>query len=261
MDDYDIIFDCTAKNEILHFLSYTIKDKTILSLCITNRAQNLLCVTNTEGNPYEIRKTFLAKIIQDTKNYYLEGTGCYSPTFLATKCDISALLNLAIRDVNLAFEDNLLPESTIYTYDRKGVLADKLHRYTLEDDSISLIVSDETLLDAQELPDVANGHISVLYGRYSADGHEIYLTDFAQQEDAKQIDINSDGLIEYIGEFRYSTENKGEYSKEAESDITLLAADNSVNTNNPLLALRNPSGDITFYLYIDNKLELMLERK
>ena len=259
LDNYDIIVDCTASNEVLWFLSYAIKDKLLLSLCITNHAQNLLCISNNTGNPFEIQKAFLSNIEQDTDNYYVEGTGCFDPTFLASNSDINALLNLAIRDIDKSFSKGSDPGSVIYSYDDRGILSDHLTVYTLADKSIKLIVSSETLLDAEEVPDVADGKIGQLFGTYSLDGKEIFLSKFVPQaivetERLAIAEISFD-ILEYIGEYRYSSENAGEYNTKDRENMASLAADEHVNTYNPLLALRNPDGSVTFFLYIDDKLE------
>ena len=258
LKDYDVVIDCTASNELLHFLSYSLKDKLLLSMCITNRSQNLLCISNADGNPFEIRKAYLAKIVQDTRNYYIEGTGCYSPTFLATNSDIATLVNMAMRGINKNFESNNVPRTYIYSYDDRGVIADYLYKYQLTD-GLSLIISNETLLDIEEMQDSATGTIGKLYGCYSHDGRTIFVTHGVPEDDNPTInDIIevSQGVINYVGEYRYSTEMQGEYSKDALDNIIELSTREDVNTNNPLLALRNIDGSTTFYLYIDNKLEL-----
>lgn len=258
LKDYDVVIDCTASNELLHFLSYSLKDKLLLSMCITNRSQNLLCISNADGNPFEIRKAYLAKIVQDTRNYYIEGTGCYSPTFLATNSDIATLVNMAMRGINKNFESNNVPRTYIYSYDDRGVIADYLYKYQLTD-GLSLIISNETLLDIEELQDSATGTIGKLYGCYSHDGRTIFITHCVSEDDyktAEDILAVSQGVIDFIGEYRYSTERNGEYSAEMVNYMRELSSRDDVNTNNPLLALRNIDGTTTFYLYIDARLEL-----
>ena len=258
LKEYDVIIDCTASNELLHYLSYSIKDKLLLSMCITNRSQNLLCISNADGNPFEIRKAYLAKIVQDTRNYYIEGTGCYSPTFLATNSDIATLVNIAMRGINKNFESNNVPRTYIYSYDDRGVIAEYLHKYQLTD-GLALIVSNETLLDIEELQDSSSGIIGKLYGCYSNDGRTIFITHCVSEDDYKTVDdilAVSQGVIDFIGEYRYSTERNGEYPAEMVDYMRELSSRDDVNTNNPLLALRNTDGTTTFYLYIDGRLEL-----
>ena len=234
-------------------------NKLLLSMCITNRSQNLLCISNADGNPFEIRKAYLAKIVQDTRNYYIEGTGCYSPTFLATNSDIATLVNMAMRGINKDFENNKVPHTYIYSYDDRGVVADYLHKYQLND-GLSLIVSKETLLDIEEMQDSASGIIGKLYGCYGQDGRTIFITHGVSEDDTNAVhDILevSQGVIDFIGEYRYSAENYGEYSAELVDYMKELSSKEDVNTNNPLLALRNTDRTTTFYLYIDEKLEEM----
>lgn len=73
LDGYDLIIDCTGSNEMLHFLSYAASNMEIISMCITNHANDLLCISSKDGNPFEQRKTYLSRIEQDTKNFYVEG--------------------------------------------------------------------------------------------------------------------------------------------------------------------------------------------
>lgn len=259
LENFEVIIDCTASNELLHYLSYSMNENLLLSICITNRSQNLLCISNADGNPFEIRKAYLAKIVQDTRNYYVEGTGCYSPTFLATNSDIAALVNMAVRGINKHFENKQIPRTYIYSYDARGVVADCLYTYQLSD-GLSLIISKETLLDIEEMQDSETSVIGILYGCYSYDGRTIFITHCIPEYDMRAINdilYVSQGVIDYVGEYRYSTENDGEYSSETLNHIKELSIRENINTNNPLLALRNTNGSTTFYLYIDGQLEEM----
>ena len=143
--DYDLIIDCTGSNELLHFISYAVPETDVVSLCITNRSSNLLCISSKDGNPFELRKAYLSRIEQDTKNFYLEGSGCYSPTFLATNSDIASLLNLFVRELNQRVEHDEVLHSTIWSHDKRGVLADRLKTYKLEGYDIRMTVSSETI--------------------------------------------------------------------------------------------------------------------
>ena len=64
----------------------------------------------------------------------------------------------------------------------------------------------------------------------------------------------SKGLIDYIGDYSYSGEQADTYSQSSLDLIASKAEDPTINTNNPLLAVRNPDGSITFFLYINNEL-------
>ena len=258
IENYDLIIDCTGSNEMLHFLSYAVKNTDIISLCITNKAKELLCITNKNGNPFELRKTYLSRIEQDTKNFYIEGSGCYSPTFLAKQCDISALVNLAIKDIDKVFSDNSLMTSTIYSYDKRGIVADKLITYKLDGYDITLNISSETLYDAEEILDVDDLIIGHALGCYSSDGTQIMLTHIIESNSAVEILEDafntSKGIIDYIGDFCYSGPDIDTYNETSLNIIAHKAADSSINTNNPLLIVRNPDSSLSFFLYINNEL-------
>lgn len=256
--DFDLIFDCTGSNEMLHFLSYAVPDITIISLCITNHANNLLCISSNDGNPFELRKAYLSRIEQDTKNFYFEGSGCFSPTFLARNCDIDALVNLAIREIDNSLTAGEDVRSSIWSYDRRGVISDKLQKYKLEEYGINMTICTETIMDGEDLPDDQNGQIGYILGTYSRDGSTIMVTHMisSTNAEAKLTDAynTSQGIIDYIGDIRYSTETKGTISDGTFAIMRSKAEDDSINTLNPLLALRNPDGSFSFFLYIDSKL-------
>ena len=258
LDNFDLIIDCTGSNEMLHFLSYATSNIDIISMCITNHANDLLCITNKDGNPFELRKAYLSRIEQDTKNFYIEGEGCYSPTFLANYCDIASLVNLALRDLNLSMDKGTLMHSTIYSYSERGIIADRISTYKLEGYDITLNVSKETLYDAEEMNDSADGAIGYIFGSYSKDGKQIMITHIVDALNAEGLLSDafetSKGLIDYIGDYRYSGEKSETYSASSFELIASKAEDCSINTNNPLLAVRNPDGSNTFFLYINNEL-------
>lgn len=256
--DYDLIIDCTGSNEMLHFLSYALKDKDIISLCITNHSNELVCVSNSDGNPFELRKAYLSRIEQDTKNFYAEGEGCYSPTFLAKYSDISALVNLCLKELDSVFGENQTFHSAIYGYCKSGILIDRINTLRLDGYDLILNVSEETLLDAKELEYPIEGNLGYILGCYSADHKQILITHIVSAETAieelQDAYDTSKGIIDYIGDYAYSKFDSDSYSNEMLDILEAKASDPEVNTNNPLLALRTKNGEIFFYLYINNQL-------
>lgn len=258
LESYDLIIDCTGSNEMLHFLSFAINDKDIISLCITNHANELVCVTNADGNPFELRKAYLSRIEQDTKNFYSEGNGCYSPTFLAKYSDIATLVNICIRDLDKSFICGDKFHSAIFGYCESGILIDRIHTLKLEGYDIILNVPEEALLDAKELYHTMDGNLGYVLGGYSSNGKQILITHIVPAQSAKEELENafaiSKGIIDYLGDFTYSNSESDSFSKEMADSMSCKAADSDINTNNPLLALRTQNGDIVFYLYINNQL-------
>lgn len=255
---FDFIIDCTGSNELLHFLSYAVPDIPIVSLCITNHSNDLLCVTNKHGNPFELRKAYLSRIEQDTKNFYLEGSGCYAPTFLARNCDIASLVHLSIREINTAIDAGAIPNSMVISHDSRGVLIDQIETYKAENLDIWLSVPSEALFDAEDLADDAQGELGYLLGCFSRDGKMIMLTHVVSPDEAEEVLRDafqtSKSIIDYIGDYTYSGEKADTFTKETLELLRTKAEDQSINTNNPLLALRNPDGTVSFFLYINNGL-------
>ena len=106
--------------------------------------------------------------------------------------------------------------------------------------------------------DSPDGAIGYIFGSYSKDGKQIMITHIVDALNAEELLSDafetSKGLIDYIGDYRYSGEQPETYSASSVELIASKAEDCSINTNNPLLAVRNPDGSITFFLYINNEL-------
>lgn len=255
---YDLVIDCTGNNEMLHFLSYAIPESDVISLCITNHANELVCVSSADGNPFELRKAYLSRIEQDTKNFYVEGTGCYSPTFLACNCDIASLVNLALRDLNYAIGNDKKMHSVIYSHTDRGVLADRIQTYKLEGYDIVLNVPQEVMLDAEEMDDVKTGPIGFVLGAYGRDGKQIMVTHVLDAQDAEssliQIYQHTKGIVDYIGDYDYSGEKSGTFRQKSIDLLRAKAADSEINTRNPLLIVKNTDGSLSFFLFINNGL-------
>lgn len=253
--DYDLIIDCTGRNEILHFISYALSDTDIISLAITNKAKELLCISNRNGNPFELRKAYLSAIAQNTRDYYVEGSGCYEPTFKAAYFDICSLVNLCIRELNSCMDNDRLITSTVFRYGNSGVIADRLHSYRLQDSDIMLNIPDEVLLDAEDLPESFSDYLGFILGSYSKNGKQIMVTHIIASEKADELLDNifntSKGIIDYIGDVAYSGLESGSIRQESFEDIAAKADDKEINTNNPLLAVRNPEGDFSFFIYLN----------
>lgn len=257
--EYDLLIDCTGSNELLHFLSYAVPEKEIISMCITNHSRNLLMFSSNDGNPFELRKMYLSKIEQDTKNFYVEGSGCYSPTFFATYSDISTLVNLAIKELNEKISMGQLLHSVIWSYDNRGIIADRLKTYELPNSRIRMTIPSETLMDGEDMFYSSNEEIGYLLGGYSADGTIVMVSHIIESENAKShLDYAfrlSGGIIDYLGDYVYSDGDKGSYKPKYQDIMAAKAADENININNPVLATRNLDGTLSFYLYLAGKLE------
>jgi hypothetical protein len=160
--------------------------------------------------------------------------------------------------LNANIEKGCLPHSIIWSHDKRGVLADRLQTYKLEGYEIRMTISSETMYDGEDMEDSPNGHIGYLLGSYSKDGQLIMVTHFVDALNAEHYLSDafetSKGIIDYIGDFDYSDSETETYKIESFNQIAHKASDNSINTCNPLLAIRHTDGTISFFLFINNKL-------
>ncbi|MEJ8763698.1 ThiF family adenylyltransferase [Phocaeicola sp. HCN-40430] len=258
IQDFDMIIDCTGSNEMLHFLSYAVPEKELISLCITNHANELVCTTNADGNAFELRKAYLSRIEQDTKNFYVEGSGCYSPTFLAKYFDIASLVNCCIRRLDSTINDGKIMHSYVLSHCNNGILIDYIHTYKLKDYNIYLNIPEETILDTKEMTKTDGSYLGYVLGCYSADGKQIMITHIVEYSSAKE-KLNdaystSKGIIDYIGDYAYSDYENDSYSSDLFDSIAAKSADDEINTNNPLLIIKKKDGSLSFLLFINNEL-------
>ncbi len=99
---YDVVFDCTAENDIAYILSKSVPDTTsLINLSITNHAKELVCTTSP--NAYQWMLDIFQKLNNDSDDFF-NPTGCWSPTFKASYNDIAVLVQYAIKHINHSFE-------------------------------------------------------------------------------------------------------------------------------------------------------------
>lgn len=103
LEDYDIIIDCSADNDLLYVLSQLNINSTLLNISISNHAKHLVCAV--EQNRYDfITSQFGGNILKFDVNDLHNPTGCWSPTFKASYNDISVLIQTAIKQINLKLD-------------------------------------------------------------------------------------------------------------------------------------------------------------
>lgn len=100
-NEYDIVFDCTADNDLAHIFDLLNLKSDIFNISITNHAKNLVCVV--KPNIYQWMIEIFKFLQNDIKDLY-NPTGCWSPTFKATYSDVNTLVQYAIKHINYCFE-------------------------------------------------------------------------------------------------------------------------------------------------------------
>jgi len=98
---FDIIFDCTTDNDLAYILSLLNIRSNIINLSITNHAKELVVVSN--DNLYKWLMHIFNTLNSNSDDLY-NPTGCWSPTFKAGYNDISVLVQYAIKQINLTYD-------------------------------------------------------------------------------------------------------------------------------------------------------------
>lgn len=101
IEEHDFIIDCTTDDDVAYILDSLNLKSQIINLSITNNARELLC--SVKPNLYNWlmeRDTY----IQSEKEPLYEPVGCWSPTFKASYNDINALVQFALKHINITIE-------------------------------------------------------------------------------------------------------------------------------------------------------------
>jgi hypothetical protein len=96
---YDIIFDCTADNDMAFLIDQIAPEKQIINLSITNYAQELICAASPNVYSNIMHISGILKTEEEPDLY--NPTGCWNPTFKAGYNDIAVLVQYAIKQINL----------------------------------------------------------------------------------------------------------------------------------------------------------------
>lgn len=110
-DEFDVIFDCTADNQLMRVMDSVGTKAQLVNLSITNHAQDLICafspnVTETVLLIYDLLK-------RDTETDMYNPTGCWNPTFKASYNDIECKVQIALKHI-IKMLSRLEPLSNFY---------------------------------------------------------------------------------------------------------------------------------------------------
>lgn len=106
LNKYDFIFNCTASNDVNIILDQLeIRNKTIVSMSISNHANDLVCIVGNE-NIYSNNSAVFQQINQDLSDMF-NPQGCWNPTFKASFHNINALVNLALSNIDFRLKKDL----------------------------------------------------------------------------------------------------------------------------------------------------------
>ncbi len=276
---FDIIFDCTASNEIVQMLNdFHLKHNNIYHISITDKANELICVTNKDNNaPNDRLNQLLFSLGSIYQPEFREGTGCWHPTFEASFFDINQLLNFALKKINDFAIINSYKSFFIYenkdtirlSYDIKFYQPKLKLTLTIESHCLSMIKS----LAEEHYPNEFGG---ILIGNYidnntelviskiltpvkyksSSSGFEPNNIELTELLNSKEV-IDKNSNLMYVGDWHSHPDNSNQYSIIDFHSIEKIATTNSVKTKNPILLIVSINKNRFvpgFYVYKNGKL-------
>lgn len=97
LESYDLIFDCSTDDDLMHILEELNLKSEIVNISITNHASELVCAFSPNIEHF-VNIVFNNILHNDDSDMY-EPTGCWSPTFKASYNDIALMVQYAIRHI------------------------------------------------------------------------------------------------------------------------------------------------------------------
>lgn len=128
LNEYDVIFDCSADNDLLYLLNQLNINSTLLNFSISNHAKQFVCAA--EQNRYGFIKTqFNGNVLKFDIDDLHNPTGCWNPTFKASYNDINSLVQFAIKHINSRFEKDKALRNFVIETDDTDCLTIKLKEF------------------------------------------------------------------------------------------------------------------------------------
>lgn len=118
VEKYELIFDCTADNDVAFILEDLSLTSDVINMSITNYAKELICVT--QPNLYSKLLHISSLLDDDTKDNY-NPTGCWNPTFKASYNDIASMVQVGLRNINKAAENSAY-RSFYLKFDKQNII-------------------------------------------------------------------------------------------------------------------------------------------
>ncbi|MDN3596805.1 ThiF family adenylyltransferase [Zunongwangia endophytica] len=127
LNSYDIIFDCTTDNDLMYVLNSLSLKNQMINLSVTNHSKDLVCAFYP--NIYNFVTNQFSKILNNNVEDLYNPTGCWSPTFKASYNDISSLVQYALKQINLIFQEKASRNNFVITSHIENGYQLKLKQY------------------------------------------------------------------------------------------------------------------------------------
>lgn len=275
---YDLIFDCTANNEIIQMLTDMRLSNLVCYISMSNKAKEIIFVTNSDNpNIIERRNQMFYSFGTFTEPEFREGTGCWHPTFEASNFDINQLLNFTIRKINSFFVQNIQPKSFYSFIDNDYISLSEDVKFYQSELNLTLTVESSVLetIEQYSRAHYPNEFGGVLMGSYLNRYVDLVISDIIVPEKYKSSPIkfepdnnelnmrtkeyfqHFDNKVIYVGDWHSHPNGGNHFSQLDFNSIKNVAKSKTVNIKNPILMIAAYSDDYFdpgFYVYNKDKL-------
>jgi proteasome lid subunit RPN8/RPN11 len=255
LHEYDLIFDCSANNQVLTTLRYAVPKDRVIHLSITEGAEQLIAVAGDDTCLLqERREQLLAHLNRPVHPSFREGAGCWHPTFRASGANIEAMVGLAISELaEMARQKKRFRTFSLHHTVGRGIQVSTDRQYAQAKLGLKLIVTGECLEQIERLtllhyPKEFGG---VLVGNYSDDGtcaiisrilvpttYKNSPTSFTPDPHCINRQLRQlPEQLQYLGDWHSHPDGPGQPSATDKATIAKLAAHPDVRTRSPLLLI------------------------
>ena len=255
LNKYDLIFDCSADNQVLATVLHAIPADRIIHLSITEGAEQLIAVVGDGAcSLQERREQLLAHLNRPLYPEFREGAGCWHPTFRASGANIESMVGLAILELaEMARQKKKFRTFSLHHTPGRGIQVSADQQYTQAELGLKLSITSECLEQIERLallhhPKEFGG---VLIGNYSEAGdcaivsRIITPTKYKSSPTSFTPDpacINQQlrqlpEQLQYLGDWHSHPDGPCQPSATDKATIAKLAAHPDVRTRSPLLLI------------------------
>jgi proteasome lid subunit RPN8/RPN11 len=255
MNKYDLIFDCSANNEVLTTLHHAVPATRVIHVSVTEGAEEMIAVAGgDECSLQERREQLLAHVGRPAYPEFREGAGCWHPTFRAAGANIEAMVGLAVSELaEMARQKKRFRTFSLHHVVGRGIQVSTDQQYAQPGLGLQLIITGECLDEIERLtllhyPKEFGG---VLVGNYSADGgcavvsriiaptkYKNSPTSFTPDPSCinKQLRELPEQL-QFLGDWHSHPNGPAQPSSTDRATIAKLAAHPNVRTDSPILLI------------------------
>ena len=127
LNQFDIIFNCSADSDLMYVLDQLKLNTDLINLSITNHANDLVCAFYP--NIYKFVQNQFVNVLDNDVDDLYKPTGCWSPTFKASYNDINLLVQFALKEINLIYKYKRNKDNFTLSFESENNLNIKMIKY------------------------------------------------------------------------------------------------------------------------------------